>query len=316
MKRLFVVLSIFVALSIVGLALASPARQVTFPQTGILDDFNRIDEGPPPSVNWTTPAGEIGRIVVGYQMAQDFAGGIGGIRGAVWNSTVYTDCEVYVTIANSGGDGSGEAIWARTDIGMATGYSLRFIRDDTGGDYLSLEAVEIGNVTNVNHELINGDSFGLRVIGNSIEILYKPFGGSWTPLWTGTDSSYPNAGYIGVDGSGWFEDLRLDDFGGGEAVAIKPTPTPTTIPSGVISSTIPYVIVPIPGGQAQPAIYVIYSLTIGEIILAAVMLLLVLVIAGRWLYDVAMDVFQVRNAAIGSWVSKKLYKRWINRMVE
>lgn len=106
--------------------------------------------------------------------------------------------------------------------------------------------------------------------------------------------------------------ITLNGYSYTTTINTTPTPTPTTS----LTSTIPYVIVPIPGGQAQPAIYVIYSLTIGEIILAAVILLLVLVIAGRWLYDVAMDVFQVRNAAIGSWVSRKLYKRWINRMVE
>jgi hypothetical protein len=65
-----------------------------FPTTGILDDFNRADAGPPPSASWTTPAGETGLVVSGNQCESD----AGGPGWGAWNTIASgADCEVYAT---------------------------------------------------------------------------------------------------------------------------------------------------------------------------------------------------------------------------
>jgi ABC-type antimicrobial peptide transport system permease subunit len=311
MKRLFVVLAIFVALSIAGLAIASPSMQGAFPQTGILDDFNRADEGPPPSLSWASIEETNGLVVLSNQLAGDPAGSGGGI--ALWLAETDQDCEVYFTVVTRPGESANVSLYARNNISAS--YELLISRSDVDGDYVELYAT--GDLLETYFiDWQDGDSFGMQLVGSTIVSYYRPVGGNWDPLGTIVDASNLAGGYLAV--SMYDNTARIDGFGGGDITELSPTPTPTATitPSVGITTTIPVVVVPIPGGQAQPAIYVIYSLTIGEIILAAVILLLVLVIVGRWLYDVAMDVFQVRNSAIGSWVSRKLYKRWINRMVE
>lgn len=309
MKRLFVVLSVFVALSIVGLVVASPAYQGAFPQTSILDEFNRADEGPPPSISWASIAETNGLVVLSNQLAGDPAGSGGGI--ALWLTETDQDCEVYFTVVTRPGESGSVSLYARNNISAS--YELLISRSDVDGDVVELYATgDLLETYSIDWQ--DGDSFGMQLVGSTIVSYHRPVGENFEPLGTIVDASNLAGGYLAI--SMYDNTARIDDFGGGNITELSPTPTPTITPTGGITSTIPVVIVPIPGGQAQPAIYVIYSLTIGEIILAAVILLLVLVIVGRWLYDVAMDVFQVRNAAIGSWVSRKLYKRWINRMVE
>jgi hypothetical protein len=312
MKRLFVVLAIFVALSIAGLAIASPSMQGAFPQTGILDDFNRSDEGPPPSANWTTIGGS---PVVYTNEAANTDGNDPG--SAVWNAATFgPDCETYATFTTRQSNTGVNILFARMDniVAPTGGYILEAYRQDDPGDTVNLSSFSTPDILVIPITLQDGDAFGMRLVGSTIAVYQKPVAGVWTLLGSVVNTETMAAGYIGF--SLHDTTTRMDDFGGGEITVAEPTPTPTITPTGVISSTLPTVCVAIPNGQAQPEICVVYSVTIGEIMTGAMLLLLVLIISGRWLYDVAIDVFQVRNAAIGSWVSRKLYKRWINRMVE
>src|SRR5688572_22948208 len=74
----------------------------SFPCTSLLDDFNRTNEGPPPSANWTTGVdGSTGGFAVSSNtaVAQD-----GSFSSAYWNATTFgPDTEVYVTMVNTFG---------------------------------------------------------------------------------------------------------------------------------------------------------------------------------------------------------------------
>jgi hypothetical protein len=59
-----------------------------------------------------------------------------------------------------------------------------------------------------------GDKLGIRAIGSTIEAwYYDSSAGTWSFLFSRTDSTYSSAGYIAMESRG----SALDDFGGGTA---------------------------------------------------------------------------------------------------
>lgn len=187
-----------------------------FPINGVLDNFNRANEGPPPSTNWTDSiiSGD-----GGIQVASNtgFGNTSPGVNSAFWNvSTFGPDCEAYVTFAVDVVPLDFGGVMARVQgAGTATsdGYYAQFYET---GQQLFIKRIDNG-VETVIHTVnsfnpASGDSIGLSAIGTSIELWYKVGAGAWTSKGSVTDATYGSAGHIGMVIG---DQNRLEDFGGG-----------------------------------------------------------------------------------------------------
>jgi hypothetical protein len=190
---------------------------MAFPTTGVLDNFNRADEGPPPSANWTDTWTGLGggTLVNSNELGTPFYG------DSYWSASTFgPNSEVYVTIAywdytyyavRLQDPGTSYSCY-RLDHGQAEESETFLSRVDGGfvtqlGAYLS--AATAGTTGKV----------GIEASGTSIS-MYEDAGGGWSLVGTRTDGTYTAAGYIGV-GFGTASGL-LDDFGGG-TIAAAPT---------------------------------------------------------------------------------------------
>jgi hypothetical protein len=185
---------------------------MAFPTTGILDDFNRANEGPPPSADWTN-------IVNGCKVVSNIC--VGGTSGAnninKWNKASYgPDCEIYATLSNFT---NWIDLYARFNSAFSNGYGLTIwdvnilrVNKITGGT-----PTQIGSDITLPANLAAGDSLGMEIIGNDIKVYTKQGGGAWTLRGTVTDSTYTGAGYLGININGTSQ--QIDDFGGGTVAA-------------------------------------------------------------------------------------------------
>jgi hypothetical protein len=190
---------------------------MAFPTTPILDDFDRADEGPPPSTNWTTPLGTFGLTVNTLQCAWNGSGSPGF---AAWNTPTGPDCEIYMTYPVRQNDGSPQfLIFCSVDKDFSgAAYWLEINRDDAGGDYVELfsNLGALGALYPI-ADYKDGDSFGIRRLGTTIETWYRPIGGVWTQLGTVTNSDVMAGGYLIIDLADYM--ARGVDFGGGDYIA-------------------------------------------------------------------------------------------------
>lgn len=202
---------------------------MAFPTTGLLDDFDRVNEGPPPSANWT--GGIIG-FAVGDGLEVNsgrLAGNASANNDGYWNvSTFGPNCECWMTIAatlaNSGawqecfcrltdiGDGTSDGYLVRARFANPLSSSTLQILKITNGAYSS-----IGSPASTTVELAAGDMFGIAAIGSSIQGWYKAVAGSWTQFAEATDTDYTTAGNIGAL-LRTSTTHRADDFSGGDAI--------------------------------------------------------------------------------------------------
>ena len=203
------------------LMLAAGQAWAAFPTTSVIDNFNRSNEGPPPSASW-------GEWDAGLKVVSNRAVGNDGTNHNYWNgaSSDYTDVEVYTTIVTSPASLDQVCLTARFNYGTYSGYLIQWSKDY--GLYLH-RWVSGGDTTIQTDagEFANGDSIGMSVVGSDpvvITIYKKASGGSWASVFTYSDS---NANRITASGKIGLRTLgttaTLDDFGGG-------TYTPDTTP--------------------------------------------------------------------------------------
>lgn len=214
---------------------------MTFPVTGILDNFNRADEGPPMSANWTDvfyPASGAGGMVVFSNSAFVTAG---SGASAWWSAATFgPDCEGYVT-QNGGIDFGGVIIRAQSP--GTTGIDGYYAQFYVTGQQLFLKRIDnnaetvLKTVNSFNPQA--GDSIGISAVGDQIELWYKVGAGAWTLKETATDATYGGAGSIGLVNFQVGSPGTMDDFGGGTLVAGGQ-------PSGKRISTVPFL-----GGSAR-----------------------------------------------------------------
>lgn len=179
---------------------------IDFPTTGILDDFDRADEGPPPSPSWTDTWLQGGLRVVTSECANNAAGG-----DAYWNpSTFGPNAEVFTTINVVQAFYLGVRLTTPTPVAV-DGYFVYYL----GGNW-TISRIDDGSFTQLgaaaSAALSVGDGAGLEADGSSISI-YNRDGGAWSLLTSRTDSTYATAGYIGLGCDS--TSARADDFGGG-----------------------------------------------------------------------------------------------------
>ncbi len=192
-------------------------------RTGILDDFNRPNEGPPPSSDW-----EAGLFFTsGFEVLSNEAAGLFAQDGSnLWNTfSALNDLEVYVTCATRCDDLDRFSVEiVQNDAVDYDGYTARLDRNDSTGDVFQLRRWDNGSTSaggaldSAVVDFQDGDAIGMRRVGTQLEGWYRPVGGNWRLLLTATDATYltiPLKIGIWADNQVSGTPLRLDDFGGG-----------------------------------------------------------------------------------------------------
>ena len=190
---------------------------MAFGDTGILDDFNRADEGPPPSSNWTD-------LQNGLRVMSNLVRGntSGQPNWSNWNASTFgPDCEVFITLTDTitGNAGAAVLLRATTNV-LATvdGYLMHYTDN---GDLLQIYRIDNGSLTKLDETaftLVAGDKIGGEAIGSTLKFYIDDGGAGWTLKVTSTDSTYGSAGFVGARLLDEFRDA--DDFGGGTLAAV------------------------------------------------------------------------------------------------
>jgi hypothetical protein len=185
-----------------------------FPTTPILDDFNRANEGPPPSTNWGTIVGT-GHKVLSNQMVPDSNAN----HTSWWTAQTFgPDIEVYLTVVTKSGNGFNVDIgWIDASV---NGYEV-IIKSEAGVDTLTTYRLDAGVGTQlgiVGREITNGDRYGFRSLSGVHTVLVSPNGSAmWYELasYTDTTHSVTTARLIVATKDGT---AVCDNFGGGNCL--------------------------------------------------------------------------------------------------
>ena len=221
-----------VRLAVVVLLLGLPSLVMAFPTTQILDNFNRANEGPPPSANWAGPWEQSsGLVVSGNQCAPSATGN----KDAYWSAATFgPNVEAFVTIATiPTTDGASIRLGVRIvepgpgdNSTTADGYIAMWQFVAASTDSVRLFSLTNGATTELGTgvllDMADGDQLGLEAIGSTIKVYTKSGAGAWTERRSETDATYSAAGYIGLQliaDAG----IRCDDFGGGRVLAPQRT---------------------------------------------------------------------------------------------
>lgn len=205
----------------------------TFPTTGILDDFNRADEGPPPSANWLDPLIGGGGAASGAEVFSNEcrAHHLDGNGVAYWNASIGPDCEGYFTISSLPALGvdyvylevsvratRGASYWVGT--GYTLGVTIYMDGINTAASWV-LRRFDNATTTLLSNGVIasgfeEGVKIGISAIGDAISGYYCPSGGAWTLIDSVTDATYAAAGMLEfcIQNTG-LSGTMIDDFGGG-----------------------------------------------------------------------------------------------------
>lgn len=196
---------------------------MAFPNTPILSTFNVADQSPAPGFAGPVTAGgsEIVIRVVSNEAAANT-----GVEASGWLSgqIIGPDVELYITPTTAPGDGNFVGLMYRVyDPGTTTPsyYELRARQNAPSPASNTIELVKrfqagstIASIGNVGVQWVQGDSFGVRCIGTSHEVWYKPAAGAWTRLTIFNDATHTAAGFVGLHLM--FSASRADNFGGGD----------------------------------------------------------------------------------------------------
>ena len=202
---------------------------VIFPLTPILDNFNRANEGPPPSDRWTSWGNAGLKVLSNVAAPSDVTVGH-GCEG-IWNSqSIGPDCEVYATFSTIGGTYDEMDLYWRGNATGTSGYFLNWFSNTIQIFTNPDEVTQIG--ATITQARNNGDSLGVSMIGSTITVFYKPSGGAWTAIATRTDTTHTGGAfpYIGVGiYNGTDGNARVDDFGGGTISGIVSYSNPWSV---------------------------------------------------------------------------------------
>lgn len=193
---------------------------MTFPTTGLLDDFNRADGAP--GANWTTPYKPTltqPLAIISNQIARA-AGGSGAADGMWIAADFGPDSEVYTSLTS----GSGQVnlylrMFLTTDInGYACGYTM-----STGVynifRYVDGASTKLGT-SGLAATLQVGDKVGVEVYGQDVTevVVYQWTSSAWYEMGSRSDNAgaIMGAGKIGLSFPGVTP--QVDDFSGGTMI--------------------------------------------------------------------------------------------------
>jgi hypothetical protein len=173
----------------------------------ILDNFNRANEGPPPSANWTNDGNGL------KVLSNECAPNADAFNAGYWNAATFgPDCEGFVTITTLP-TGNGYVLVEvkynpATFVGCAVDY--------TAGGLLIVYAFDSSTLYSAAQTMNAGDAIGIRCVGTTVSAYRKPAAGSWTLIGSWTDSSPGMAAATGRIELAINKNVaRCDDFGGG-----------------------------------------------------------------------------------------------------
>lgn len=197
---------------------------MAFPTTTVLDTFDRADENPLASANWTNKTrsnNQNAPRIVSNQLGNvdaTFA------ASAWWNLEQFAaPLEAFVTIANISSDVGVD--YMITSPGGTTPDFYRF-QTAVATPGFQLFRVDNGTFTAIGNggagwsaTIGVGDTFGVHLESTTLHTFYhRPSGGSWTVIGTSVDTTYTSGtGFIGV-GMGANASVRANDFGGGATI--------------------------------------------------------------------------------------------------
>lgn len=164
------------------------------------DNFDRADEGPPPSASWTN-------ITNGLKVATNVAAGnVGTLSNNIsfWNvATFGADCEAYATISTKSGNNQPMEVYARMTTlvsGTMDGYMVR-MSPASGTDAIGIYRIDNGAATALTtgtQEFASGEKLGIEIIGSTIKLFHFT-GGAWNERLSTSDTTYSAAGYVGLN---------------------------------------------------------------------------------------------------------------------
>jgi hypothetical protein len=212
---------------------------MAFPTTGILDSFDRANEGPPPSASWTSgaPLAATSTLAVVSNACQDN----GTLNGGIWGTQLGPDVECYMTWSSLPADTSNFHVFIRAaDVGSPAtidGYRINFERNDgVPGMRFRIDRMDNGAATQLGTTFSNTDGaisagvkIGVEMISSSITT-YLNRSGSWASQSTESDATYSVAGYLGI--RPFNTAVVFDDLGGGSIGGAPPATAVITFVQG------------------------------------------------------------------------------------
>lgn len=180
-----------------------------FPTTGILDAFNRANEGPP-MTGWTDS-------IAGMQIVSNQTVGNAAPSVSYFSASTYgPNAEIHATIATKPAAGV-QVVLFYFDPVTFNGYGT-FLGSEAGTDFIGLYRYDAGSPTIISivaQELADGEKLGYRRLDNT-HTSWLFTGGVWVEVGSASDSTYTAAMRVGI----LIEDITtiLDDFGGGTVV--------------------------------------------------------------------------------------------------
>ena len=195
-----------------------------FPNTPILDTFDRANEGPPLSASWDYPTTSLNAGVMVLDTNVIKGNGVND-NDAYWKTSYGPDCEAYVTLVTwpiadanpgsvwlnlrstsvgAGGTGGASINTYEVNISSVGTATTLIVYQGLAGTYTTLSTQAIGS------GIVSGDILGARIVGATIQayINGQPVG---NPV---QSSTHIAAGVIGI-GCGSSAIGRFDNFGGG-----------------------------------------------------------------------------------------------------
>lgn len=191
---------------------------MAFPTTSVLTSFTQGDGN---AAGFTPLWDSDNPIYVTSNQARCNAAGSSADGG--WSAgTVGPDCEAYLTISTLS-SGKNIYVYVRCSVLNTLNGPNAYRVHYNGTDTVTIERYDraAGQATTLGASISAtfgaGDKLGIEVVGNVITA-YKYSSGAWAALGNRTDSTYPDAGYIGLE----VQDsaYRVDDFGGGTVVSV------------------------------------------------------------------------------------------------
>jgi len=189
----------------------------------ILDNFNRTNEGPPPSASWSAPVanGDASHYVRGNGIGTNTDD---SQTSSYWNVTTYGPdveaCTTLTDITTSTLHGPMVRIVNPNNASTAGGYMATALDGTSATRIYRLDGTTYTQLgADISTTWANGDAICIRAVSTTIEAWRKPSGGSWGLLDSRTDSTYTAAGYSGVFSYGGSGAGLGDDFGSATIVS-------------------------------------------------------------------------------------------------
>ena len=181
---------------------------MSFPQPSVTDSFNRANETPIGG-NWTqfSAAPNPMRLI-----SNQLTGTPGNYSKSIYTgTTISRPCDIYMTcVSGFTGGGLQEVDFLTTQASTSPWNGHRIYTNFPNSGSLQLRRISNGDFDyslefpTGQGDIINGDSFGVRMRIEEIEVWFKPSGGQWIMIGTSDDdlhrSGYPIA--PGTDGLG------------------------------------------------------------------------------------------------------------------